>query len=234
MVVVFLFCVFTVVLNYAQTNRNVDFVSRNYSEYLNLVGIKRNCIFSTDYYAHERPLFEDYASHAAPECKECHTLPASGLYTSNLSLLAVSRCRRRFSSFYCPRPTRCIHAFVTALLLLLEGVKVNPGPAASTHHPIAFGSLMFPVPLARWLSFIKLYWITTSMSLLCASRGYMRIPPNTIKRELAPVGFRVHRQSALGQAHGGGLAIVHRKELTVHRRSSKQTFLTLDVQVVNI
>ena len=44
----------------------------------------------------------------------------------------------------------------------------------------------------------------------------------------------VHRQSASGQAHGWGLAIVHRKELTVRSRNSKQTFLTFEIQVVNI
>ena len=172
---------------------------------------------------------EDSASQAAPECKQSPTLPASGLYICKLSLLAVSKCGRRFSSFYCLRPTCSIHAVITALLLLLGGVKFNPGPVTSTHHPIAFGSLNVCSAIGK-MALIHQTILDSDLHVLAVCESWIyEDTPNTIKRDLASVGLRVyhvHRQSASGQAHCRDPAIVHRKELTVRPRSSKQTFLT--------
>ena len=155
--------------------------------------------------------------------------PASGLYTAHRAVL-LTPCSGQ--SLYHPRPHYSSNTVIVALLLLLSGVEQNPGPSALTHrNNIIFGSLNVHTAENKILLIHQII-DDHNLDILAMNETWLREnTPVTIKRDLAPPGYsvqhihHVHCPGVKGSVGGGGLAIIHRREISVKQHSGQETFM---------
>jgi len=122
---------------------------------------------------------------------------------------------------YRPSISRCYEPVLTALMLLLGGVEQNPGPttagAAGTLKPVV--ALRLGVLNARSAvhkaTLIHDVIDSQRIDMLVLTETWMSADqPAAITRDVAPPGYSVvHHFGDVGG--GGGVAVVHRQELTL-------------------
>ena len=134
------------------------------------------------------------------------------------------------------------------MLLLLSGVEMNPGPAASAASRSQYVSAKLSLGSLNICSAVNkagcIHDIITDPTFdldlfaLCETRIRHDDPP-AVKNCIAPIGFsalHVHREPTAAHPAGGGLAIIHRNTLVVRpqRPLSTTTYLTFEYQLVRV
>ena len=157
--------------------------------------------------------------------------PAPHLFQSKLASFFILQQ----PPFHCRRRTR--PNMFTLLLLIIDGVEVNPGPTSMFRLGVLnTRSIVNKAPLLHSLL------DDNEISILALTESWIRSDdPPVIKNGPAPPGYRilhVHRDSGRpagsDQTRGGGLALVYKDnfQISPHKHHTIQT--SFELQLVNI
>ena len=157
-----------------------------------------------------------FVTHERPPCQ--HSLIVSVAVSPSLCRLTADR-RLQFTTdhrhVHRPRPHRSPFSVVVALLLLLGGVEVNPGPATATNKSAprcrsVCSTSAQPVRKPRWFTTSSTTTGWTASPWQRLGFRLMRLQPSSWT-PLAPPGYEVvHRHRGLStDKRGGGVAFIH-------------------------
>jgi len=179
------------------------------------------------------------------------------LSTLRISPSMVSCCDRRFmfpsqQRIYRPTPTRCRSSITVALLLLMGGVELNPGPAVSSASTIPCKRRnLAPSPLqvgclncrsaAPKISLIHDLISDYALDILFLSETWFNsTTPQSILLDLAPSGYAalhvVRPTGAGGPSRCGGLGVVFHQSVPVrvHHLANELQTTTFELQLLRV
>ena len=156
-------------------------------------------------------------------------VPAAAVYTfTSCSLCMLSVSGPRFRS----QPGGPHTHKLVLLLLLVGGIKSNPGPIQS----LLLSSLNTNGANSKGVLLVDLI-NESKLDILCVTETKIsEKAPNAIKYDMCPPGYgvlHVHRGHG-GPTRGGGLAIVYASELAVRTRKTSLRSTSFQLQLVNL
>ena len=151
------------------------------------------------------------------------------LFTTTPSMMVIGQC----GGFFKPKHHRSLPVSLVALLLLISGLQINPGPSISigsfnVRSVVLRGSLILDMINTHNLDALAVCetWITSDDT-------------EVTKMNLVPAGYRVHhvpRPTATSRTRGGGLCFVHRDSLVVkpHPLQQSMQFKSFELQLLTL
>lgn len=156
-------------------------------------------------------------------------MPTAALHHFSKSELLMNYTGR----FFKPTRNMSYSSTFTAIMLLISGIELNPGPALSCG-VLNARSVIHRGPLIQDLISSK------SLDVMAISETWtLKEDPDTILLDVAPPGYsvlHVPRPDTTSAARGGGLCFVFREDLTVkpHRLHHKLRHTSFELQLLHV
>lgn len=135
---------------------------------------------------------------------------------------------------YVPRPRRSSAAVLTALLLLLGGIELNPGPGVSC---AAIGSVNVRSVIHKSVLLHSLIAENNLDVIALCETWCSSNDPSAILQDVAPEGFLVRhvpRPTSQPGKRGGGLAVVYRDTVQCKPVTVNATITSFELQSVTV
>lgn len=148
----------------------------------------------------------------------CTYYPRAELFRVPLNWLCCRSSRYYFKLGLRPKKSRLL----VVMLLLISGIEPNPGPQSST----SVLGLLNVRSMVNKAALIHDVIKDNKLDMLAVTETWVYDnSPNIHKHEAAPEGYdviHVHRapKNSSGNAHGGGIALIHRDEIIVKLAST--------------